>query len=263
LYYSQRLMELPLGMFTIAVSTVLFPRIAMLAAQDDRTGMGRAYAQGLRLILAITVPAALGLVALRVPIVRVLFEHGKFDDSSVAEIAPVIAISALSIPFFSLASLAVRGFYAQKDMGTPVYVAKVDFFLNIALTLIFMIPLGTCGLALANLISSIFQCFMLQHLAVKRGTPLARPPIGRAVAGIGIAGTGMLVFALAAWWGLQSAFGDTRITWLLHTRASDLAAIFGLIPLAVVFYLILLRAVKFEEWPELRELGLHLLRKRK
>jgi hypothetical protein len=104
---------------------------------------------------------------------------------------------------------------------------------------------------------------MLQHLAVKRGTPLARPPIGRAVAGIGLAGAGMLVFALAAWWGLQSAFGDRRIAWLLHTRVSDLAAIFGLIPLAVVFYLILLRAVKFEEWPELRELGLHLLRKRK
>jgi putative peptidoglycan lipid II flippase len=263
LYYSQRLMELPLGMFTIAVSTVLFPRIAMLAAQNDRSGMGRAYAQGLRLILAITVPAALGLVALRVPIVRVLFEHGKFGDDSVAEVAPVVAISALSIPFFSLASLAVRGFYAQKDMGTPVQVAKWDFFLNIALTLLLMKPLGTCGLALANLMSSIFQCLMLQWLAVRRGTPLARPAIGRALGVIGLAGAGMLAFTLAGWWGLHALLGDRQIGWLLHTRLCDLLAIFGLIPAAVIFYLVLLRAAQFEEWPELRELALHLLRRRR
>jgi putative peptidoglycan lipid II flippase len=263
LYYSQRLMELPLGMFTIAVSTVLFPRIAMLAAQNDRPGMGRAYAQGLRLILAITVPAALGLVALRVPIVRVLFEHGKFGDDSVNEVAPVVAISALSIPFFSLASLAVRGFYAQKDMATPVRVAKWDFFLNIGLTLALMIPLGTCGLALANLISSIFQCFMLQRLAIRRDTPLARPAIGRAMVVIALAGAGMLAFTLAGWWGLHALLGDAKITWLLSTRLCDLIAIFGLIPTSVVFYLGLLRAFHFEEWPELRELAMHLLRRRR
>jgi len=262
LYYSQRLMELPLGMFTVAVSTVLFPRIAMLAAQNDRPGMGRAYAQGLRLILAITVPAALGLVALRVPIVRVLYEHGKFGEDSVNEVAPVVAISALSIPFFSLASLAVRGFYAQKDMATPVHVAKLDFFLNIALTLLLMKPLGTCGLALANLISSIFQCYLLQRLAVRGGTPLARPPIGRAVAAIGLAGAGMMAFTLAGWWGLHHLFGDQNLAWLLHTRLCDLLAIFVLIPASVACYLVFLRAANFEEWPELREIAAHLLRRR-
>jgi len=263
LYLSQRLMELPLGMFTVAVATVLFPRIALLAAQDDREGMKRTYAQGLRLILAITVPAALGLVALREPIVRVLYEHGKFDAASVSQVAPVLAVSALGIPFFSLATLAVRGFYVQKDMRTPVYVAKWDFILNIGLTIILMIPLGAVGLALANLASSIFQCYMLQRLARQRGTPLANPPIGRAVVAIAVAGAGMVLFTLAVWAGLNHVCGDYRIAWLLHARLSDLLAIAGLIPASVVVYLVCLRAVQFEEWPELQELAAHLLVRRR
>ncbi len=263
LYYSQRLMELPLGMFTIAVATVLFPKIALLAAQNDREGMARTYAQGLRLILAITVPAALGLVALREPIVSVLYEHGKFDAQSVSEVAPVLAISALGIPFFSLATLSIRGFYAQKDMKTPVYVAKWDFFLNIGLTLILMGPLGTKGLALANLASAMFQAFMLQRLLLRGGTALARPKIGRAVAAISLAGLGMLAFTIAGWEALHWALGTHQSNWLLHMRLSDVVAVLVLIPASVIVYLALLRAVKFEDWPQVEELVEHVLRRRR
>jgi putative peptidoglycan lipid II flippase len=261
LYYSQRLMELPLGMFTVAFATVLFPRIALLAAQGDKDGMARTYSQGLRLILAITVPAALGLVALRVPIVRVLYEHGKFGEDSVAEVAPVLAISAMGIPFFSMATLSIRGFYAQKDMRTPVHVAKLDFFLNLGLTLILMIPFGTCGLAMANLSSSIFQTVMLQRLLRKRGTALARPQLGGAVLSISLAGAGMLVFTLAGWWALRAGLGTERSAWLLHMRACDLVAVLGLIPGSVLVYLALLRMAKFEDWPQLRELADQVLRR--
>jgi putative peptidoglycan lipid II flippase len=263
LYYSQRLMELPLGMFTLAVATVMFPKIALLAAQNDRDGMAKTYTQGLRLILAITVPAALGLVALRDPIVRVLYEHGKFDLRSVNEVAPVLAISAMGIPFFSLATLAIRGFYAQKDMRTPVFVAKIDFFLNIGLTLALMGPLGTRGLALANLASAMFQAFMLQRLLLMRGTALARPPIGRAAVAVSLAGAGMLAFTLAGWWGLQRVLGTGHAAWLLHMRPCDVAAVLGLIPISMLVYLALLRAAKFEEWPQLQEIIEHVLPRRR
>ncbi len=263
LYYSQRLMELPLGMFTLAVATVLFPKIAMLAAQNDRDGMAKTFAQGLRLILAITVPAALGLVALREPIIRVLYEHGKFDAQSVAEVAPVLAISALGIPFFSLATLSIRGFYAQKDMRTPVYVAKIDFFLNIGLTLILVKPFGTCGLALANLASAMFQAFMLQRLLLHRGTALARPPIGRALVAIALAGLGMLAFTVAGWLVLRAALGTGQAAWLFHMRPSDVAAIALLIPASIIIYLVLLRTAKFEEWSQVEELIEHVLRRGK
>lgn len=254
LYASSRLMELPLGMFTIAFATVLFPRIARLAAQGDRDGMGQAYAQGLRLIFAITVPAALGLVVLREPIVRVLFEHGQFDDTAVGLTTPVVALGALGIPFFSLATLATRGFHAMKDTRTPVRVAAWAFVVNLGMTVALMIPLGTPGLALANLGASIFQSFALQRLLLHRETPLARPAVRRALKAIGIAGAGMAVFTAGAWWGLRVAFGDSK--WL------DLCGVAGLIPAAVVVYLGLLRAANFEEWPQLRELALQALRPR-
>jgi putative peptidoglycan lipid II flippase len=262
LYYSQRLTELPLGMFTIAFATVLFPNIALQASQGDNEGMARTYAQGLRLILAMTVPAALGLVALRVPIVRVLYEHGKFDAQSVAQVAPVLAINALGIPFFSLATLSIRGFYAQKDMRTPVHVAKLDFFLNIGLTLVLMIPFGACGLAMANLASSIFQTVMLQRLLRRNKTPLANPPIRRAVLAIGLAGAGMLAFTVAGWWVLQAGLGDRKISWLLHLRVADLLAVGGLIPVSMIVYVLLLRVAKFEDWPQLRDLAAGFLRPR-
>jgi len=259
LYYSQRLMELPLGMFTLAFATVMFPKIALLAAQNDREGMARTYAQGLRLILAITVPAALGLFALRDPIVSVLYEHGKFDAQSVGEVAPVLAISALGIPFFSLATLAIRGFYAQKDMRTPVFVAKIDFFLNIGLTLILMRPFGARGLAMANLASSMFQAYMLQRLLLHRGTALASPPIRRAAIAVSLAGAGMLAFTFAGWWGLQSVLSNDKAAWLFHLRPSDFTAVVLLIPVSILVYLALLRATKFEEWPQLQELLDHML----
>jgi putative peptidoglycan lipid II flippase len=254
LYTAARLMELPLGMFTIAVATVLFPKIAMMAAEGDREGMGRAYAQGLRLIFAITVPAALGLVLLREPVVRVLFEHGKFDAQAVRETTPLVALGALGIPFFSLATLATRGFHALKDTRTPVRVATWTFIVNLGLTVALMSPLGTPGLATANLCASVFQSFALQRLLLHRKTPLARPAVRRALKAIGLAGAGMALFTAAGWWGLRTGFGDSK--WM------DLGAVAGLIPVSVLVYLGLLRAANFEEWPQLRELVMHALRPR-
>ncbi|MGA2053440.1 MAG: murein biosynthesis integral membrane protein MurJ [Opitutales bacterium] len=254
LYASSRLMELPLGMFTIAVATVLFPKIAMMAAQGDREGMGRAYAQGLRLIFAITVPAALGLLLLREPVVSLLFERGQFDAQAVAATTPVVALGALGIPFFSLATLATRGFHSLKDTRTPVRVAAWTFVVNLGLTLALMAPMGTPGLALANLSSSIFQSLALQRLLLHRKTPLARPAVKRALKAIAIAGAGMALFTAAGWWALRAGLGGSK--WV------DFAAVAGLIPVSVLVYLGLLRAAKFEEWPQLEELAMHALRPR-
>ncbi len=247
LYASSRLMELPLGMFTIAFATVLFPKIALLAAQGDREGMAQSYAQGLRLIFAITVPAALGLVILREPVVRVLFEGGKFDAAAVRETTPVIALGALGIPFFSLATLATRGFHSMKDTRTPVRVAVWTFIVNLALTIALMRPLGTPGLALANLVSSIFQSLALQRLLLHKDTPLARPEVGRALGVIAMGGVGMGLVTAAGWWGLTVALGDV-------TKLASYLAVALLIPVAVLIYFLLLRLGKFEDWPELQEM---------
>jgi putative peptidoglycan lipid II flippase len=166
----------------------------------------------------------------------------------------VVALGALGIPFFSLATLATRGFHSLKDTRTPVRVAAWTFVVNLGLTLALMAPMGTPGLALANLSSSIFQSLALQRLLLHRKTPLARPAVKRALKAIAIAGAGMALFTAAGWWALRAGLGGSK--WV------DFAAVAGLIPVSVLVYLGLLRAAKFEEWPQLEELAMHALRPR-
>jgi peptidoglycan biosynthesis protein MviN/MurJ (putative lipid II flippase) len=93
---STRLMELPIGVFAIAISTVFFPQIAMHAAAGDMHSLAKDYRQGMRLIILVNVPAAFGLVVLAKPIIRVLFQHGQFNAEATELMIPVLRVSALA-----------------------------------------------------------------------------------------------------------------------------------------------------------------------
>lgn len=165
---AQRLMELPIGVFAVAVATVVFPLISRFAAAGDQTNLAQAYRKGMRLILVINVPAAVGLAVLALPIVRVIFQHGKFDAESTAMMTPVLVANAVGLPFLSFASLALRAFYAQKDTKIPVRAALVSFVVNLGLSLLLMHWLSIVGLAVASTAASAVQAFYLQwHLARK------------------------------------------------------------------------------------------------
>jgi putative peptidoglycan lipid II flippase len=113
-----RLMELPIGVFAIAVTTVVFPVIAQHAAAGDRGALAAAYRQGLRLILLVNVPAAVGLAVLAEPIIRVLFQRGAFGAEDTALMMPVLVVFAAGLPFLAVVSLMLRGFYAHTDART-------------------------------------------------------------------------------------------------------------------------------------------------
>jgi putative peptidoglycan lipid II flippase len=158
-----RLMELPIGVFAVAVSTVIFPLIAKHAAAGDLPSLTAAYRKGMRLILVINVPAAVGLSVLATPIVRLLFERGAFHAGDTAAIHPVLVVYAFGLPFFSFVNLVLRAFYAQKDTVTPVRAATLSFAVNLALSLALMKPLGTVGLALAGNVAIVAQAWYLQR----------------------------------------------------------------------------------------------------
>ncbi|MCX6943459.1 MAG: murein biosynthesis integral membrane protein MurJ [Opitutales bacterium] len=120
LFSANRLMELPIGVFAIAVATVVYPLIARHAAEGNHARMAEDYRKGLRLILVINLPAAAGLALLSEPIVRLLFQHGRFAAADTRAMAPLLALFALGLPFFSVVSLTTRAFYAVKDTVTPV-----------------------------------------------------------------------------------------------------------------------------------------------
>ncbi|MDE3084750.1 MAG: murein biosynthesis integral membrane protein MurJ, partial [Verrucomicrobiota bacterium] len=134
MFFANRFMELPIGVFTVAVSTVIYPLISRHAVEKNFTAMAQDFHKGLRLIIAINVPAAAGLALLSEPIVRLIYQHGKFTADNAHAMALLLALFVIGMPFFSVVNLTVRAFYAMKDTATPVKIAMVDFVVNLVLS---------------------------------------------------------------------------------------------------------------------------------
>ncbi len=210
LYLASRLMELPLGIFTIAVTTVVFPLIAGHAARKDFEGFAVGYQKGVCLILAITLPATAGIILMREPILISLFQWGAFGAADTRETLPVLTVFALSLPFYSLAAHQTRGFYALKDMVTPVRIAGIGFLLNLILSLTLMQFLGIVGLALANLGSVVVQSRLLQVRLNRRLSGTALRHQARDLGKIAIATAVMSLGVFLAMRGLEAVFPDGR-----------------------------------------------------
>ena len=174
---STRLMELPIGVFAIAVSTVFFPRIARHAADGRADLLAADYREGMRLILLINVPAAFGLAVLAEPISRVLFQRGAFTAADTAVMSPVVGVGALALPCLAFVSLALRAFYAHKDTRTPVRAAIWSFAANVVASLLLMGPLGVTGLALAATFAVMVQAGYLQMRLYRLAPALGFGPL--------------------------------------------------------------------------------------
>ena len=183
LYLANRLMEVPLGIFTIAVSTVTFPLIARLAAKEDSAGVAKAYHRAMLLTMHIALPASVGLIVLARPIVTLLFQRGAFGGADTAAMIPVLIIFSLGLPFYSYVTLVIRAFYSYKDTKTPVKIAAGAFLLNLALSLILMRHYGTNGLALASNLAVVAQTIVLQSILGHRHPELKISAQFRGLAG--------------------------------------------------------------------------------
>lgn len=195
-----RLMELPIGVFAVAVSTVVFPLIAKHAAAGDWTSLAVSYRKGMRLILVINVPAAVGLVVLALPIIQLLFQRGQFRAEDAQLMYPVLVVYALGLPVFSFVNIVLRAFYAQKDTRTPVHAALLSFVVNIALSVVLMRSLGTVGLALASNVAIIVQAVYLQTHLARKHEGLGFHHVLGDVAKVAVASAVMGAVVWGAWW---------------------------------------------------------------
>jgi len=168
LYYSSRVQEFTLGIFSIALSIALLPTFSDLAASKDYQGMKRTLSFSLRVILFITIPAMVGLFVLSRPIVHILLQRGEFDAQSTTMTASCLLFFSLSIPFISGFKILAPAFYSLKDTKTPAVVAFFVMIVYISLSLILMGPMRVRGIALALSISSVFNFFTLFYLLEKK-----------------------------------------------------------------------------------------------
>jgi len=164
LNYAFRLMYLPLGLFGVSIATASIPRIARRAAADDRDGLRRTISTGVSMMLALTVPATLGLVVLARPIVALLFERGHFTPADTAATAGALMCYAIGLSGYSIVKVATPTFYAIGKSRVPVIVSAATISLNIALNLMLVRTMGYRGLALGTSVAALANAGALLYL---------------------------------------------------------------------------------------------------
>jgi putative peptidoglycan lipid II flippase len=150
LNYAWNLMQLPESLVGTAIATAAFPTLSALAARGDRGSLRATASTTLGAILALTVPAAVGLIALGRPMIQLVFQRGAFDASSTQAVYLALQFYALGLVGHSMLEVATRVFYAGHDTWTPFLVAASAMLAHLVLSLVLMRELGHGGLALAN-----------------------------------------------------------------------------------------------------------------
>jgi len=202
LYYADRIVEFPLGVFAIAISTAALPSLARQAASRDLGELRDTLTHALRLVFFVTIPSMAGMIVLREPIVRVFFQRGAFDALSTDMTALALFFYSLGLWAFSANRVMVSAFYAFQDTKTPVKVAAVAMLANAAFSLLLMGTMKHGGLALALSLASTLQFMILVYILEKRKGILDLRSVLRGAFKSLIASLimALAVFCLHIWW---------------------------------------------------------------
>jgi putative peptidoglycan lipid II flippase len=191
LYYANRMVQLPLALVGIAVATAAFPALSRLVVQGKTAKFALTVKESILGVLYVTVPAAVGLGVLAVPIVRLIFERGEFTASSTARTSFVLICYAATAATASVYHILARAFYSLKDTRTPVKIGAMMVFLNLALNLSLVWPLQEAGLALATSVSSGCNVVVLLVILKKRTPELELGALGRGLVRFCVVSAGM------------------------------------------------------------------------
>jgi putative peptidoglycan lipid II flippase len=164
LYFGARVYQFPLGVFGVALGTVLFPILSQHAAEYRFDRLREDLARGLRLVLFISVPASVGVVVLARPVTILLFQHGSFDEAAVRQTTDMVRMFGCAVWAYCALLIVHRGFYAFGDRRSPLLMSLIGMAINLALDVTLIWPMGGGGLALATAISSIVQCGLVLWL---------------------------------------------------------------------------------------------------
>jgi len=235
LYVADRVMELVLGGYAIAVATAILPMMSHQAAAKDYESLKKTLSFSVRIVAFITIPAALGLMILREPIIRVLFQHGQFVAESTRLTARALLYYAIGLPALATVKLVVPAFYSTRDTKTPVIVATISLVLNIALNILFLQvffkKVQNGGPALATALATFFDFFALLIIFRLRHGSMGMRDVVRSFFKISVC---------AAIMGIGCWFGNYYTQFTIHSRFLVQLVVFsGLITGATVLYLLL------------------------
>lgn len=200
LYYADRVMEFPLGVFGVALASASLPAMSRQAAAGDVRAVASTLNFALRLSAFVAVPATVGLILLREPITRVLFERGRFGPAETDATAWALAWYAVGLAGFSGARIAAQAFYAIGAPAVAVRMGIIAVVVNVVAAVALMQPLGHGGLALASSIGAWVNLLALGVSARRRFGPLGGRALVRAFAGTLVAAAPLVAWCVAVRW---------------------------------------------------------------
>ena len=169
LYYSDRLMEFPLGVFGVALATVILPTLSRQVAESSEEGYQKTLDWALRLVFLICLPAAAALAILAFPLMVALFQYGAFSGEDAVMASRALAAFSIGLIGFVTVKVLAPGFYARKDTRTPVLIGAVAMGVNALVAVLLVWDLAHVGLALATSAAGLVNAFLLYYRLSKLG----------------------------------------------------------------------------------------------
>lgn len=161
LYYADRLVQFPLGIFGIAAATAVLPSLSRQAAEKELPALKNTFSYAMKLVFFITIPSMVGLIVLREPVVALLFKRGAFDAETTRLTAYALLYYSIGLWAFSGVRIVVSAFYALQDTWTPVRMAVISVVVKVVLSVILMQWLDHGGLALSTSLASMLNLGLL------------------------------------------------------------------------------------------------------
>ena len=221
LYYSDRLMEFPLGVFGVAISTVILPNLSRHHSEQSHESFSLTIDWAIRAVLLVGIPAAVVMAMLAGPMLSTLFQHGIFDGRAVLMASQSLMAFAIGIAPFMLVKIFASGFYARQDMRTPVRIGVVAMIANIILNVSFIFPLKHAGIALATSLAAIINMSCLYYQLRKCGHYAPRAGWGLFAIRLSLANIVLAVWlwfstdATSVWIAQESMWRVTHLAFLL------------------------------------------------
>jgi putative peptidoglycan lipid II flippase len=243
LSYAFRLMQLPIGVFGVALATVSLPTIARQAVENNLVALRETVSGAIRLVFALTLPATFGLWALSRPLVQLLYQHGRFHVSDTNQTADALSAYCLGLCAYAAVKVLVPTYYALGDTRTPVVASFLSVAVNLTGNLLLMGPLGHVGLALSTSLTMLFNFAQLSFYLRRKLKRLEGKRMGTTFLKTALASAGMAAVIRGAVWA-------TERFWQGNTLACALV-VFGSIALGAALTWAFFRMARVEELPEL------------
>ncbi len=237
LYYADRLMEFPAGLLGAALGTILLPSLSKLHADAQPQAFSSLLDWGLRLTLLLTLPAALSLALLAVPLISTLFQHGAFTASDVMQTRLALIAYSVGLAGLILVKILAPGFYARQDIRTPVKIAILTLVATQLMNLAFIVPLKHAGLALSIGLASLLNAGLLFRGLRRRGVYQPQPGWGRFSLRVAAA---LVVLGAVLWFG-----AGTEASWLAQDSAARVLRLSVLVSAGGAAYLATLIVLGF------------------